>query len=165
MKRGLIVLFLIFSYPIINAQEVSIDGRLKPLLDNFFEICDRYGIEYHEKFFKLKSIAIVEDLKTTPRGSVLGMVQRDELGQIENIAINWVTMLDAEILKVVAFHEFAHYFLDYKEHVCEDCDIIMARVNTSYFTIANDWDNQVKKLFIDSPAYKEKISALTATAF
>lgn len=165
MKRGFLLLLFIFSITFSNAQEVSIDGRLKPLLDMFFEQCDTYGIEYHEKFFKLKKIAVVEDLKTTPTGSVLGMVQRDELGEIDTIAINWIAMLDSEILKVVAFHEFGHYFLDYEKHVCEDCDIIMARVNSSYFKIANDWKNQLEILFKESPAYKTKTNALTATAF
>jgi hypothetical protein len=165
MKRSALLLLFIFSVSFSNAQEVSIDGRLKPLLFSFFEYCDSYGIDYHEKLFKLKRIAIVEDLKTTSEGSILGMVQRDELGEIDTIAINWVAMLDTEILKVVAFHEFGHYFLDYEAHVCDDCDIIMARVNSSYFKIANDWEHQLEILFEDSPAYKEKIDALTATSY
>lgn len=163
MKRAILLLLFIFSASTINAQEVSIDGRLKTLLDDFFEICDTYGIDYHEKLFKLKKIAIDENLKTSPNGSVLGMVQRNDDGQIDTIAINWIAMLDDQILKVVTFHEFGHYFLDYKEHVCDDCDIIMARVNTSYFKIANDWERQLEILFKESPAYKKK-HGLNATA-
>lgn len=165
MKKSFVFLFFVFSATLLNAQAVSIDGRLKPLLDNFFEICDEYDIDYHEKLFKLKKIAIVEDLKTSSTGSVLGMVKRNEQNEIDTIAINWIAMLDAEILKVVAFHEFGHYFLDYSEHVCNDCDIIMARVNSSYFKIANDWERQLEILFKESPAYKKKHNVLTATAF
>ncbi|MBT8236144.1 MAG: hypothetical protein KJO04_08125, partial [Bacteroidia bacterium] len=58
-------------------------------------------------------------------------------------------------LKVVAFHEFAHHFLDYK-HTCQDCNEIMAVTNTSYFNIARDWENQVEQLFLTSPAYQER---------
>lgn len=165
MKRAILVLSFVFSIFNTNAQEVSIDGRLKPLLDNFFELCDNYGIEYHEKLFALKKIAIVEDLKTSPNGSVLGMVQRDDEGNIHTIAINWIAMLDTEILKVVAFHEFGHYFLEYSEHICNDCDIIMARVNSSYFKISIDWENQLEILFEQSPVYKKKQSIITATTF
>lgn len=155
MKNLLIyTILLLFSAPL-NAQEVSIDGRLKPLLDEFFTMCDEYQIAYHDKLFNLKKIAVVEDLKTSPNGSVLGMVQRNDQGVIENIVVNWVAMLDAEIFKIVAFHEFGHYFLEYHEHICDDCGTIMARVNTSYFDIAKDWDNQVTKLFLESPAYQK----------
>lgn len=150
------LLVTIFSF----SQEVSIDGRLKPLLEDFFEQCDSYGIDYHEKLFKLKKIAVVEDLKTGPDGSILGMVQRDENGVIENVVINWIAMLDEQILKIVAFHEFGHYFLDYNEHTCEDCGTIMARINTSYFDISNDWNNQLKILFEESPAYQKKLNGI-----
>ena len=157
MKNLLLSLLLLALAIPTNAQEISIDGRLKPLLDDFFSYCDAYQIDYYDKLFNLKKIAVVEDLKTSPSGSVLGMVQRNEEGVIENIVVNWIAMLDEKIFKIVAFHEFGHYFLDYHEHVCDDCGIIMARVNSSYFDIANDWDNQVKKLFLDSPAYKKNL--------
>lgn len=153
MKAPIFIILFTLFFNTLKAQETSIDGRLKPFLDDFFELCESYGIEYHEKLFKLKRIAIVEDLHTSPEGSVLGLLQRNENNEVENIAINWITMLDQEILKIVAFHEFGHYFLEYKEHVCEDCGIIMARVNSSYFDIAKDWKNQVQILFENSPAY------------
>ncbi|RMA58883.1 hypothetical protein [Ulvibacter antarcticus] len=136
-----------------NAQQVNIDGRLKPLLDNFFELCKSYNIEYNDKLFALKKIAVVDDLNTSQRGSTLGMLQRDEFKNVENIVVNWIAMLDPEILRVVAFHEFGHYFLEYDTHVCDDCGIIMSVVNSSYFEIANDWENQIKILFEQSPVY------------
>ena len=98
--------------------------------------------------------------------TVLGMVARDDNGNIDNIFINWAALLDNEILKVVAFHEFAHHFLDYK-HTCNDCEEIMAEINVSYFDIARDWDNQVKLLFTTSPVFlaqqKEKAIASTVS--
>ena len=165
MKKSLFFLSLFFAFFSVNAQEVSIDGRLKPYLDDFFELCKEYNIDYHENLFKLKKIAIVEDLQTGPNGSTLGMVQRDENGQVENIVVNWVAMLDNEILKVVTFHEFGHYFLGYDMHVCDDCGIIMSKVNTSYFDIARDWENQLRILFLNSPAYQQRNnSVITTTA-
>ena len=146
-----------------DAQEVHIDGRLKPLLDDFFELCKEYDIEYNDKLFALKKIAVVESLQTTPQGITLGMLQRDEFNKVENIVVNWVTMLDQEILKVVAFHEFGHYFLEYDQHVCEDCGIIMSIVNTSYFEIANDWENQIKILFEKSPLYLRNQNSISST--
>jgi len=167
MKKSLLLLFVLCLSisTIAKAQEVSIDGRLKPFLDDFFKICDRYGIEYQEKLFKLKRIGIVEDLHTSPHGSTLGMLQRDTHGEVENIVVNWITMLDQQILKVVAFHEFGHYFLEYDTHVCDDCGIIMAKVNTSYFDIANDWDNQVKVMFERSPIYNSKSKVTTSIVY
>ncbi|MFT7073186.1 MAG: hypothetical protein ACJA1Z_000132 [Patiriisocius sp.] len=41
----------------------------------------------------------------------------------------------------------------------------MAHVNFSYFDIANDWEGQVKKLFIEFPSFKNKSSASAATSF
>ena len=167
MKKSLIlfsILFLFITNPI-TSQEVSIDGRLKPYLDNFFELCKEYNIDYNKKLFALKKIAIVDTLNTSSNGSTLGMLQRDEFNDVENIVVNWVAMLDQEILKVVAFHEFGHYFLEYDEHVCQDCGIIMSVVNTSYFEIANDWENQIKILFEQSPAYlKKKNSTIKSVA-
>lgn len=165
MRMPLIVLCLLvttFSFTT-TAQEVSIDGRLKPHLDAFFELCKSYNIEYHEKLFELKKIAIVETLQTSSNGSTLGMLQRDDTKKVENIAINWIAMLDPEILKVVAFHEFGHYFLEYDHHVCDDCGIIMSVVNSSYFDIANDWEHQLKILFEESPAYLKKQPVDNAT--
>lgn len=162
MKALIFSIIFILFFNASQAQQTSIDGRLKPYLDDFFELCDSYGIPYHEKLFKLKKIAIVEELYTSPNGSVLGVLQRDENNEVENIAINWIAMLDQEILKVVAFHEFGHYFLGYHEHVCEDCGIIMARINSSYFDITNDWDNQIRILFENSPVYiKQQQSSIT----
>ena len=163
MKKPLILLFIFFISIIFtsNSQEVSIDGRLKPYLDNFFELCDDYNIEYNDKLFALKKIAIVDTLTTSSNGSTLGMLQRDDDHKVENIVVNWMAMLDQEILKVIAFHEFGHYFLEYDKHVCQDCGIIMSVVNSSYFDIANDWENQIKILFEQSPAYLKKQNATT----
>jgi len=155
MKKR-IVLFLIGFFGIsssIQAQaSVDIDGRLQPILTEFFEQCKKYDIEYHSKLFQLKNIDIVNHLPLEENNTVLGMVSRDEAGEIDNIFINWAALLDNEILKVVAFHEFAHHFLDYK-HSCQDCEEIMAETNVSYFDIARDWDKQVKLLFTTSPIY------------
>ncbi len=163
VKKNLFLLCFLVACFAVNAQSVNIDGRLKPHLDAFFDECKKYGIDYHEKLFKLKNITIVDTLPLSEDGYTLGMLQRDADGNVENIIINWVTLLDPEILKVVAFHEFAHYFLDYKKHVCSDCGIIMAKVNTSYFDIVREWEQQVKNLFEESPAYqrKKKLSVLT----
>lgn len=76
-----------------------------------------------------------------------------------------MAMLDPEILKIIAYHEFSHYFLEYETHLCGDCGIIMARANSSYFEIANDWEGQVKKLFVESSAFKNKSSASAANSF
>jgi hypothetical protein len=158
MKKR-IVIFLIglfYSIPLVRAQNsVDIDGRLQPILTEFFEQCKKYDIDYHTKLFQLKNIDIVNHLPLEENNTVLGMVSRDEAGDIESILINWAALLDNEILKVVAFHEFAHHFLDYK-HTCNDCEEIMAETNVSYFNIARDWDNQVKLLFTTSPIYMAK---------
>tara|TARA_R110002050_G_scaffold48356_3_gene112458 strand:- start:7484 stop:7999 length:516 start_codon:yes stop_codon:yes gene_type:complete len=152
-KCPLILVFTIFFNTIIFAQKsVDIDGRLQPLLTDFFAQCDKYGIAYNEKLFQLKTIDILNTLPLSENGSVLGKVVRNSDGEIESIVINWVATLDNEILKIVAFHEFAHHFLDYK-HTCEDCNEIMAVQNRSYFDVARDWENQVEQLFITSPAY------------
>ncbi len=144
-----------------NAQDtVDIDGRLQPFLTEFFEYCDTYGIEYHEKLFQLKNIDITNDLPLEEGNTVMGMVTRGVNGNIENILINWVALVDPEITRVVAFHEFAHHFLDYK-HTCPDCDEIMAVNNTSYFNVVRDWENQVKKLFVTSPVYLNNQNRVT----
>lgn len=157
MKRNLFVLlFLLAAFATIHAQKsVDIDGRLQPLLNNFFEYCKKYDIAYHDKLFQLKNIDIVHHLPLEENNTVLGMVTRDANGNVENIFINWAAMLDPEILKVVTFHELAHHFLDYK-HSCQDCNEIMAVTNTSYFEIAKDWDRQVAHLFTSSPLYLAK---------
>ena len=167
MKRRIVIflvgLFCISSY--LQAQNsVDIDGRLQPILTEFFEQCKKYDIDYHSKLFQLKNIDIVNHLPLEENNTVLGMVSRDEAGDIDNIFINWAALLDNEILKVVAFHEFAHHFLDYK-HTCHDCEEIMAETNVSYFNIARDWDNQVKMLFTTSPIYlaKRNETSLAAT--
>ncbi|GAA3508624.1 hypothetical protein GCM10022393_20200 [Aquimarina addita] len=157
MKKCFFILLVLSSTTLLTAQnDVKIDGRLKPHLDQFFKYCDQYKIDYYDKLFKLKNIDIVDTLHVAPNASTLGMVTRDKDNNIENIIINWVALLDDEILKVVAFHEFAHYFLEYKGHICDDCGEIMAVVNSSYFDIVRDWDHQVKTLFEDSPVYKRR---------
>ena len=155
MNKYILIFLLAFISTTLslNAQKsVNIDGRLQPILNDFFKQCDAYGIDYNEKLFQLKNIDISNSLPLEEANTVLGMVTRDSDGNVENILINWAAMLDAKILKVVAFHEFAHHFLDYK-HTCQDCNEIMAVVNTSYFDIANDWDSQVRYLFTTSPVY------------
>jgi len=146
-----------------SAQDVSIDGRLQPLLDEFFEICKKYDIPYHDKLFKLQSIDIVNTLKVSEEGSTLGMLRRNTKGEVIAIDISWMAQMDAEILRVVAFHEFAHYFLDYSTHTCNDCGQIMSVVNTSYFDIIRDWDHQVRILFEDSPLVRSKYHTIVAT--
>lgn len=154
----MLLLCLVAATFSLGAQNsVDIDGRLQPILNDFFEQCEKYGIDYHDKLFQLKNIDISKNLPLQEENTVLGLVTRDTNGNAENILINWAAMLDPEILKVVAFHEFAHHFLDYK-HTCQDCNEIMAVTNTSYFDIANDWDNQVEQLFTTSPAYLAKQS-------
>ena len=153
------MLFLVTFLPA-SAQDVSIDGRLQPLLKEFFEICKKYDIEYHDKLFKLQSIDVVNTLTVSEEGSTLGMLRRDENGEVVAIDISWMAQLDAEILKVVAFHEFSHYFLEYSTHVCDDCGHIMSVVNTSYFDIILNWDNQVKVLFDESPALQRKYGSV-----
>jgi hypothetical protein len=135
-----------------SQESVAIDGRLQPILNEFFEQCKKYNIDYHSKLFQLKSIDIVNNLPLEEKNTVLGMVSRDAAGLIDNIYINWAALLDEEILRVVAFHEFAHHFLDYK-HSCTDCNEIMAETNVSYFDIARDWDKQVEVLFTTSPTF------------
>jgi len=162
-KLWLLLLFLISSLTT-SAQDVHIDGRLQPLLNEFFEICKSYGIDYHDQFFKLESIDIVNTLTVSEEASTLGMLRRNSNGEVIAIDISWMAQLDAEILKTVAFHEFAHYFLEYSTHICDDCGKIMSVVNSSYFDIARDWDNQVKLLFEESPALKKKY-ALTGLTY
>ena len=155
MKKCIFVfmLALVSTVSFLHSQEsVDIDGRIQPILTEFFEECKKYNIDYHSKLFQLNNIDIVNNLPLEENNTVLGMVSRDDSGLIDNIYINWAALLDNEILKVVAFHEFAHHFLDYK-HTCNDCEEIMAETNVSYFDIARDWDNQVKLLFTTSPIY------------
>ncbi len=156
MKKYMILGTLLFSFFSVSAQNVSIDGRLQPLLNEFFELCKTYDIEYYDKLFQLESIDVVNTLTVSEKGSTLGMLRRDAAGKVVAIDINWMAQLDPEILKVVAFHEFAHYFLEYSKHVCDDCGRIMSVVNSSYFEIVRDWDNRIKTLFESSPAYLSK---------
>lgn len=158
MKKNILLFALLFlaSIFIMNAQKsVDIDGRLQPLLNEFFAQCKKYEIDYHTKLFQLEKIDIVNTLPLAENATVLGKVQRNAAGEIKEILINWAALLDPEILKVVAFHEFAHHFLDYK-HTCQDCNEIMAVTNKSYFDIARDWDNKVVQLFTTSPVYLTK---------
>lgn len=151
-KVLLIIVFFQFTTTIQAQAEVYVDGRLQPVLDSFFEYCKQYDIDYSEKLFQLESITIVDTLPLSKFNTVLGKVLRDDDGNINKIVINWVALFDKEILNVVAFHEFAHHFLDYK-HICHDCNEIMAETNPSYFDIARDWDNQVEHMFTTSPVY------------
>lgn len=153
MKKFIVLFtFLLISITTNAQDEVQIDGRVQPILNEFFEYCKKYNIDYSNKLFQLESIAIVDTLPLDKYNTVLGKVLRNDAGQINKIVLNWATLFDNEILRVVAFHEFAHHFLDYK-HTCHDCNEIMAEVNMSYFDIANDWENQVEHLFTTSPVY------------
>lgn len=152
--RSIIILITFLQFTITSQaqDEVHVDSRLKPVLESFFEYCKKYDIDYSDKLYQLESITIVDTLPLSKFNTVLGKVLRDDEGNINKIVINWATLFDKEILKVVAFHEFAHHFLDYK-HTCHDCNEIMAEINSSYFDIARDWDNQVEHLFTTSPIY------------
>lgn len=163
MKTILLFALSLLPFTNVQSQNVQIDGRLQPLLDEFFATCDQYGIEYHDKLFKLESIDIVNTLTVSEYGSTLGMVRRNSDGDIIAIDINWMAQIDSQILKVVAFHEFAHYFLGYTTHTCGDCGEIMAVVNSSYFDIVQDWDNQVRILFEQSPSFLNRSNAILAT--
>ncbi|MEM7186285.1 MAG: hypothetical protein AAF466_06470 [Bacteroidota bacterium] len=156
MKRIGCIVIIICGLWSAYAQEVSVDGRLQPLLDQFFELCEQYDIDYHDKLFQLERIDIVNTLTVKEHGTTLGMLRRDDQGRAVAIDINWMAQIDPEILKVVAFHEFGHYFLEYSSHVCDDCGKIMAIVNSSYFDIARNWDEQVKVLFEESPILLRK---------
>jgi hypothetical protein len=92
------------------------------------------------------------------------MLRRNENGEVEAIDISWMAQIDPEVLKIVAYHEFAHYFLEYETHVCDDCTKIMAVLNTSYFDITRDWDHQLKILFEESPAYQRTLNQVTVVA-
>lgn len=151
-KVLLIIVFFQFTTTLQAQGEVYVDGRLQSVLDNFFEYCKQYDIDYSEKLFQLESITIVDTLPLSKFNTVLGKVLRDDDGNINKIVINWAALFDKEILNVVAFHEFAHHFLDYK-HTCHDCNEIMAETNPSYFDIARDWNNQVEHMFTTSPVY------------
>lgn len=153
MKKVLVLgVLLLVVFPV-SAQNVKVDGRLQPLLTEFFKLCKTYNIDYYDKLFRLKSIDVVNTLTVSENGSTLGMLRRDEQDNVVAIDINWMAQLDPEILKVVAFHEFAHYFLEYSKHVCDDCGHIMSVVNSSYFEIIREWDVNVKTLFENSPIY------------
>ena len=162
MKNLLIAAVFCCTFAQVFAQQVQIDGRLQPHLNDFFEYCKKYKIPTHDKLFKLESIDVVNTLTVSEDASTLGMLRRDENNEVVAIDINWVAQLDPEILKVVAFHEFAHYFLEYDTHVCDDCGHIMSVVNSSYFDIIRNWDAKVKQLFEESPAFtKAKTPSLT----
>jgi len=105
----------------------------------------------------------VNSLPVTEKGTTLGMLRRNDQGEVIAIDINWMAQIDPEILKVVAFHEFAHYFLNYSKHICDDCGKIMAVVNSSYFEIVRGWDNQIRILFEESPAYQQKFHSTIAS--
>ena len=164
MKKLLILVVAMISCYAVKSQNVKIDGRLQPLLNEFFEICKSYNIDTHDKLFKLTSIDVVNTLAVSEKGSTLGKLRRNAKGTVEAIDISWMAQLDLEILRVVAFHEFAHYFLEYSTHVCDDCGHIMSVVNSSYFDIIRDWDHQVKVLFEESPAYMKQSGSAVVRA-
>lgn len=149
-----------FEIPELNeSKQVKTDGLVQPYLEDFINYCKTYNIAFHDKLFELKEIAVVDTLQVSPKGGTLGMLVRDKNNKVEKIVFSWMTLLDQEILKVVAFHEFGHYFLEYK-HTCDDCNVIMAKVNSSYFDIIKDWDYHVEKLFLESPVYLENQKAI-----
>ncbi|WP_452597464.1 hypothetical protein [Pontimicrobium sp. MEBiC01747] len=171
MKLTQLILCLLFTFTVsnINAQNsnyelpkrtptlntLKTDGLIQPYLDDFLKECKKYNIKFTDKLFSLKEIAIVDTLQVSTKGGTLGMLVRNKKNEVEKIVFSWMTLLDKEILKVVAFHEFGHYFLGYK-HTCKDCNAIMAEVNTSYFNIVRDWENQVEQLFLNSPEYLKR---------
>ena len=172
MKATYLILCILLSVALqVNAQKstfeipqsitssnvLKTDGLIQPYLDDFLKLCKKYDIEYSKKLFKLKEIAIVDTLQVSKTGGTLGMLVRNKNKDVEKIVFSWMTLLDKEILRVVAFHEFGHYFLGYK-HTCKDCNSIMAEVNTSYFDIVKDWEYQVEQLFVNSPEYLKKQS-------
>jgi hypothetical protein len=169
MKNSIVV-FLIalmsISYSVSAQKKVDIDGRLQPILNEFLAECKKYGIDCDEKLFQLKKVDITNTLPLEEGNTVLGMVTRDANNNVDGILINWVAMIDPDMLKVIAFHEFAHHFLDYK-HTCQECNEIMAVVNTSYFDVAYNWKTQVENLFMTSPVYlaKEKKDAMALSSF
>ena len=142
-----------------TSNTLKTDGLVQPYLDAFLKECKKYNIEFTEKLFSLQEIAIVDTLQVSNKGGTLGMLVRDSDNKVDKIVFSWMTLLDKEILKVVAFHEFGHYFLGYK-HTCKDCNSIMVEVNTSYFNIVRDWENQVEQLFLNSPEYIKTQSTL-----
>lgn len=164
MKKLMLLIVVMISSHTLTSQNVQIDGRLQPLLTEFFELCKSYNIDTHDKLFKLKSIDVVNTLTVSENGSTLGMLSRDSQGIVTSIDISWMAQLDPEILRVVAFHEFAHYFLEYSSHVCDDCGHIMSVVNSSYFDIIRDWDYQVKTLFEESPAFLKRSGSAVVSA-
>lgn len=155
-QKYLLILIGLLCSCSLFAQDVQIDSRLRPLLKEFFHSCREYDIPYRTKLFNLQHIDIVNSLPTSERDATLGMLRRDENSRVHAIEISWMAQIDPEILKVVAFHEFAHYFLEYDSHVCDDCNKIMAKVNTSYFDIVRDWEEQIELLFVESPVYQNK---------
>jgi len=169
MKKSLVLCLIVLlgiTSLAYSQKTVDIDGRLQPILNEFLAECEKYGIEYNKKLFQLKKIDITNTLPLEEGNTVLGMVTRDANNNIDGILINWVAMLDPDMLKVIAFHEFAHHFLDY-EHTCQECNEIMAVVNTSYFDVAFNWKTQVENLFLTSPVYlaKEKKNPLVGISY
>jgi hypothetical protein len=76
-------------------QEVSIEGRLKPILDIYFEAGEKYGIDFQEKSFKLEQISIVDDLPASEHSAILEKLRRNDTSEATSIAIHWTAMLDS----------------------------------------------------------------------
>lgn len=144
-------------------QNLRVDSRLRPILDDFLNYCKVYQIDFEEKLLALERIDIVDDLDDSSSATTLGMLQRNTQGEVKTIAISPIAQIDPEILKVITFHELGHYFLEYRKHVCHDCGEIMAVINSSYFDVVRDWDNQVKILFERSPAYQRRLEVATTS--
>lgn len=70
----LLLLFTIITQTTL-CQEVFIDGRLKPILDDYFEACEKYGIDFQKKLFKLEQISIVDDLPASEHSAILGKLR------------------------------------------------------------------------------------------
>lgn len=162
--RDLLLIVGLFFCCTLFAQDLQVDSRLRPYLQDFIKSCKDYDIPYRDKLLRLERIAIVSSLPVSEQDATLGMLRRDENGVVQAIEINWMAQIDPEILKIVAFHEFGHYFLEYESHVCDDCDHIMAVINTSYFEIAQNWEHHLKILFEESPAYQRQLNVMNTVA-
>ena len=126
----------------------------------FLKTCDKYGIQYQDKLAQLARIEIVNTLPISQYNTTLGMLKRNQQNEVVGIEINWMAQIDPTILKIVSFHEFAHYFLEYEGHPCDDCLHIMGARNTNYFEIAQQWEAKLNQLFNESPAFLNKHNSL-----
>ena len=80
MPSRIVTVFIVIClhFSVLQAQDgVSIDGRLQPILNEFFDQCKKYDISYYEKLFQLQAVDIVQNLPLEEGNTVLGMVARD----------------------------------------------------------------------------------------